>query len=173
MPATFLLSSKDAEIIPPAPSQHLFSSTITLQALRLVVSCGWLSLVTSLQLASLEVLVACREASDFRLRIARKTPRRVWQAKLCTRNGLPACSGKAWPRRSERLTLPRVTRMLYDRPTFDLGQVWALPAELVGLTFGTEFGGEIEGLAWPSSLESIIFWRRYVHAPCWRDNSTF
>ena len=72
----------------PAPSP--------LRALRVVVSLGWVSRVTSLQLASLELLVACREASNFRLKVARKTPRRVWQAEFGARSG-SEWSGRAPP----------------------------------------------------------------------------
>lgn len=136
----------------PAPSP--------LRALRVVVSLGWVSRVTSLQLASLELLVACREASNFRLKVARKTPRRVWQAKFGARSG-SEWSGRALPDgTSNRLILPRVTRMIYDRPAFDLDPGWALPNELVGLVLGTQFGGEMEGVVWPSALESVVFWRR-------------
>lgn len=140
------------------------SSPITLGALRLVVSLGWVSRVASFQLTSLELLVSCREASDFRLRVARKTPRRVWHAKLGGGGpgGVATWSGKAPPKRSERLALPRVTRMLYDRPAFDLDEGWALPQELVGLVLGTEFGGEMDRMVWPSALESVVFWRRYL-----------
>lgn len=137
-----------------------------LAALRVVVSLGWVSRVTSLQLASLELLVACREASNFRLKVARKTPRRVWQAKFGARSS-SECSGGALPEgRSERLILPRVTRMIYDRPGFDLDPGWALPNELVGLVLGTQFGGEMEGVVWPSALESVVFWRRWVRSWC-------
>lgn len=137
-----------------------------LAALRVVVSLGWVSRVTSLQLASLELLVACREASNFRLKVARKTPRRVWQAKFGARSS-SECSGGALPEgRSERLILPRVTRMIYDRPGFDLDPGWALPNELVRLILGTQFGGEMEGVVWPCALESVVFWRRWVRSWC-------
>lgn len=137
-------------------------SASPLGALRVVVSLGWVSRVTSLQLASLELLVACREASNFRLKVARKTPRRVWQGKFGARSSLACNGGEALPEGegSKRLILPRVTRMIYDRPGFDLDPGWALPEELVGLVLGTQFGGEMEGVVWPSALESVVFWRK-------------
>lgn len=153
--------SSDAEDGAEAQSSSSSSST-ALGALRVVVGLGWVRRVTSLQLASLECLVACRETAEFRLKLALKTPRRVWHAKLGgTRGGGSGNSSKV-PRRSERLTLPRVTRMLYDRPSFDLGQGWRLPSELERLVLGVEFGGDVEGVAWPPALESVVFWRRCV-----------
>lgn len=139
-----------------------YPSASALGALRVVVSLGWVSRVASLQLASLELLVACRESSNFRLKVARKTPRRVWQAKFGARGSSACNSGETLPERqgSTRLILPRVTRMIYDRPGFDLDPGWALPEELVGLVLGTQFGGEMEGVVWPSALESVVFWRK-------------
>lgn len=141
------------------------NASTTLAALRILISLGWVRRVSSLQVASLELLTACREASNFRLRVARKTPRRVWQAKLgggVYSSGRSSGRKPAGSERSNRLILPRVTRMLYDRPSFDLEPGWALPTELVRLVLGTEFGGGMEGVAWPSALKSVIFWRRYV-----------
>lgn len=68
--------------------------------------------------------------------------------------------------RSKRVTLPLVTKMLWDRPTFDdlHHPGLALPNELQQLVLGVEFGGALDGVAWPSALESLIFWRRYVLA---------
>lgn len=65
--------------------------------------------------------------------------------------------------RSDRLTLPRVTKMLWDRPSFDLGHpdfALELPEELQQLVLGGEFGGALDGVSWPSALQSLIFWRR-------------
>lgn len=135
------------------------SSSTALGALRVVIGLGFVGRVTSLQLASLECLIACRETANFKLKLALKTPRKVWHAKL---GGTRGGSSKV-PRRSERLTLPRVTRILYDRPSFDLGQGWQLPSELKQLVLGVEFGGDIDGVTWPSALESVVFWRRYGH----------
>ena len=60
-----------------------------------------------------------------------------------------------------RLSVPKVTRMIYDKPSFvELDEGWALPKELEGLVLGTEFGGEIDEVVWPSALERIVFWRR-------------
>lgn len=70
--------------------------------------------------------------------------------------------------RSERLALPCVTKMLWDRPSFDLGHPHLkleLPRELEQLILGVEFGGALDEMSWPSGLQSLIFWRRYmVHA---------
>ncbi|CAN0481643.1 unnamed protein product, partial [Ectocarpus sp. 8 AP-2014] len=89
---------------------------------------------------------------NFRLRIARKTPRRVYQDKF---------AGGGHGRVSRNIILPRVVRVLYDRSEFDLKPGWALPVELVGLVLGTEFCGDLKGVPWPPTLSSIVFWRRF------------
>lgn len=122
------------------------------QALHLAVELGWIDRVTQLQLTSIDCLVVCRQVARFRLKVARKTPRSVWHAKLCQRSTLPT--------RSQRLTLPQVTKMLWDRPTFDLDPGLALPEELRQLILGVEFGGALDDMMWPSALESLVFWRR-------------
>lgn len=139
-----------------AVSMQQYSNSITLSALRLVISLDWVPIVTSLQLTCLQVLIECRCSREFRLRVARKTPRRVWYAKLGGK-----CRGRRPPERSARLSVPKVTRMIYDRRSFvELDEGWTLPKELLGLVLGTEFDGEIEGVVWPSALESVVFWRR-------------
>lgn len=135
--------------------QH--STCITLSALQLVIGLGWIPSVTSLQLTCLQVLIDCRCSREFRLRVARKTPHRVWHVKLGGK-----CRGRKPPERSARLSVPKVTRMIYDRRSFvELDEGWTLPKELLRLVLGTEFDGEIEGVVWPSALESVVFWRRY------------
>lgn len=130
---------------------HASTPPATLGALSVVVTSGWVSGVTSLQLASIDTLRSCREVSDFRLKVARRTPTSVYQQKFARGGGGVA---------SSRVSLPRVVRLLYDRPELDLKPGWALPQELVGLVLGTAFGGDIKGVLWPPGLESVVFWRR-------------
>lgn len=140
------------------------TSQVTLGALRTVISSGWVSRVTALQLASIETLRSCRETSNFRLRIARKTPRRVYKEKFSGAAGSSRSSGHevtAVESRS-RVVLPRIVRLLYDKSEFERTPDWSLPRELVGLVLGTAFGGDIDGVAWPPALESVVFWRRWV-----------
>lgn len=68
-----------------------------LRALRLVVELGWVERVVALQSTSLECLVSCRDATQFRLKVGRKTPRRVWYPKLCKRGSCEASVGGSAP----------------------------------------------------------------------------
>lgn len=154
------------------------TSQTTLGALRVVISAGWVSRVAALQLASIDTLRTCRETSSFRLRIARKTPRRVYKEKFAgvasssgsggSSSSSSSSRGTTTPVRSgSRVVLPHVTRLLYDKSEFEPGPDWSLPVELIGLVLGTAFGGDIDGVVWPPALESVVFWRRWVHA-FWR-----
>lgn len=133
-----------------------------------MISAGWVSRVTALQLASIETLRSCRETSNFRLRIARKTPRRVYKEKFA---GVASSSSSSTSTSTSargivavgsgsRVVLPRIVRLLYDKSEFERTPDWSLPVELVGLVLGTSFGGDIRGVAWPPALESVVFWRR-------------
>lgn len=61
------------------------SAVDVLGALMLVIERGWVARVGSLQATSLDCLVACRDIARFRLKVAKKTPSRVWHPKLCGR----------------------------------------------------------------------------------------
>lgn len=124
----------------------------SMQVLRVTIELGWISRFSQLQLTCLECHTVCRQVGRFRLKIARKTPKTVWHTKLSKTRKLG--------NRSERLTLPQVTKMLWERPTFDLHRDLALPEELRQLILGVEFGGALDGVEWPAALETLVFWRR-------------
>lgn len=89
------------------------SSTVdVVGALRLVIEWGWVERVGSLQVTSLECLVACRDVAHFRLKVAQKTPRRVWHPKLCQAN-VPSSAPPLF--QFNRYYLP-----VYDKHVFDM-----------------------------------------------------
>lgn len=123
----------------------------TLGAIRVVVEAGWIARVGALQVACIETHRSCRGCQGFRLRIARKTPRKVYQEKFA--GGVTS---------SSRVVLPRVVRLLFDLNKFDLKPGLRLPLEILSIVFGTAFGGSIDSILWPPGLQSVIFWRRCV-----------
>lgn len=131
------------------------TSAKTLGAIRVVVEAGWIARVAALQVACIETHRSCRGCQSFRLRIARKTPRKVYQEKFS--GGV--VTGDEQKR--SRVILPRVVRLLYDLNKFDLKPGLRLPLEILSIVFGTAFGDSIDSIMWPPGLESLVFWRRY------------
>lgn len=128
----------------------------TLGAIRVVVEAGWIARVAALQVACIDTHRSCRGCQSFRLRIARKTPRKVYENFAGGGDGVRVSTGK----QSSRVVLPRVVRLLYDLNKFDLKPGLRLPLEILSIVFGTAFGDSIDSIVWPPGLESVVFWRR-------------
>lgn len=131
------------------------TSAKTLGAIRVVVEAGWIARVAALQVACIETHRSCRGCQSFRLRIARKTPRKVYQEKF-SEDVITSEKQQS----SSRVVLPRVVRLLYDLNKFDLKPGLRLPLEILSIVFGTAFGDSIDSIMWPPGLESLVFWRR-------------
>lgn len=155
-----MVASQPAEYGAEGESEtSTISAQTTLGAVRIVIEAGWVAKVAALQVACIETHRSCRGCQSFRLRIARKTPRKVYQEKFAGGGDVTGGQRKT----SSRVVLPRVVRLLYDLNKFDLKPGLRLPLEILSIVFGTAFGDSIDSVMWPPGLQSLVFWRRYTN----------
>ncbi|CAM9179458.1 unnamed protein product, partial [Ectocarpus sp. 13 AM-2016] len=107
----------------------------------------WVTLksVKQLQLASLSICSESRACTPFHLRVARRTPKRLWTTTRSTGKKV----GSVPPMRVDRLTFRE-----YFEPAVR-NVVWR--AGLRKISFGKQFNHPLTGVAWPAGLRAIVF----------------
>ncbi|CAM9852451.1 unnamed protein product [Ectocarpus sp. 8 AP-2014] len=112
---------------------------------------SWYTSTKELQLASIELCVACRKHQTPHLIVDTEIPRRLLAA---------ADAPPSQPKRLFRTRVPRLRarRVTWDMPTAaELRKPIFAMTDLDCLEFGDDFEGGLEAVAWPQRLKTIEF----------------
>ncbi|CAN0605789.1 unnamed protein product, partial [Ectocarpus sp. 12 AP-2014] len=112
---------------------------------------SWYTSTKELQLASLEVCMACRNYPTVHLNVDEQIPRRL------------LATADAPPPHPKRLCWTRVPRLRARRVTWNMPTAAELRNPIFAMTdvdcleFGLDFEGSLDAVAWPQRLKTIQF----------------
>ncbi|CAM9291836.1 unnamed protein product [Ectocarpus sp. 8 AP-2014] len=144
---------------PPTTPEPTRSSCLDALVVALNETCdgkSWYTSTKELQLASLEFCIACRNHQTVRMNVDERIPRRLLAA------------ADAPPPHPKRLCRTRVPRLRARRVTWNMRTAAELRNPMFALNdadcleFGNAFDDSLEGVVWPTRLETLEFYR---HSP--------
>ncbi|CAN0246344.1 unnamed protein product, partial [Ectocarpus sp. 12 AP-2014] len=131
----------------PGPTRNSCLNAFTVALNETCDGKRWYTSTKELQLASMEVCIACRNYQTVHLKVGEHIPRRL----------LTAADAPSWlsPTRVPRLRACCVT---WNMPTAaELRNSIFAMTDVDYLEFGVAFEGSLEGVAWPRRLKTIKF----------------
>ncbi|CAM9100303.1 unnamed protein product, partial [Hapterophycus canaliculatus] len=119
---------------------------------------GWFPSTRQLQLASLQLCVACRSVPSLRLEVDMTVPHRLW----VDPSGQGACSpGHRLQTRPSRVPSARLHTVLWRMPASLLMWSSGVLADLKCLIFTDEFNDAVDEVVWPRGLRRLSFGRAF------------
>ena len=111
----------------------------------------WYTSTKELQLASLEFCAACRSVPRLDVTVTKRTPTRLWM-------GAPTRATRSTKRLSStRVPVVRASRVIRERSASDLRNMGDVLSKAKLFIFDSEFNGDVRGVVWPASIESLGF----------------